>query len=1053
MNTSNKSEFPIEVNVFTSSSSKVLVLVNSLGDGAFNTAYLAHEKGSPQRQFVYKRYKSGQEEKNHEVTILSAIRSHDMNAPVVKVFDSEVTDQNGQKGHTEELAAGKKISETIPSDIQALKLSIKFAQLLKTCAEEDIAYRDVKPFDHVFWEPDKKDGVKNMTVIDWNISRRPASLGDLYFDLVEYCRCLPEFFLGNRPLSGRRYYHPLSWNYDENVRKSITSVLWVVLSSISFNYSCPSILNGGKVLEIGRLDKETIIGAWENIIKLLNDVLSILNDPKKYSELLDGFPDELYLNLEQWLQSPDSVRVETLLDEKIYKWPGRFEFTTPPRHVLDENEPVLTYLRVAHMISGGAFRETLLFSFFLALYRTGVYSDVSARQYYENILEGLVDARPPSQIYNNETKIYFEKLAEIAKIQVTQDDSELQKMAGQIWGDLERGFKAWTICDAIEKAGNLRDKQKLLEELDHQHPLYAKFKADLKREEEQRDQLRELGKSIEDGNFENAKRLVKKIYGDDEKSKNSFDLKIDFCKRLYSLRGKKVGELSVDEVEVLVKDAPRSSLPDTYQSQLNDLREKLPELKKLQSWQKDLQGAGDANKFEQLYHMTAGNFDDQVAKPLWVEAFRNYVHKRIEYVKKIQVSQSVEDWFVFEKLVSEFEQLYTLCSDVGATELLKNISTTRNYIDSVVTNLEPMKEHAVNSFIESNQQELNDADNQPDKLKDIVDKLNDPVNERLLKQDWLAAQREKVRVLWNAAKFLQNIRENENAEWKINEVIDKLQNYPEGGTLLDELSTHQANSSFRQQILGSIERTNNKQVEGFDSIKQEVEKINTEMPNALLGWFKWDERYKQLSEKIELIEKKSRRTGGWTIAFGIINFLLLLGILFFSIVNLKTSSTQNEPSAPTANVSRPTANVSSSEVTQPPTLAPTVTSVPPSPTQQVNALLLPNAIFYADDKVTELWVISSGQTVAVEILTVEDGFSYVQMKAVIGLDLIDQNTMKIKHTSVKIRTFEDVKDPIQIGTPKSIFSVEMIADRPPNLGEIYQPVILKGWVNNEFLNK
>lgn len=1053
MNTSNKSEFPIEVNVFTSSSSKVLVLVNSLGDGAFNTAYLAHEKGSPQRQFVYKRYKSGQEEKNHEVTILSAIRSHDMNAPVVKVFDSEVTDQNGQKGHTEELAAGKKISETIPSDIQALKLSIKFAQLLKTCAEEDIAYRDVKPFDHVFWEPDKKDGVKNMTVIDWNISRRPASLGDLYFDLVEYCRCLPEFFLGSRPLSGRRYYHPLSWNHDEKVRNTISPVLWLVLSNISFNFACPSILNGDKVLEIGRLDKETILGAWENMIKLLSDALSILNDPTNHSKLMDGFPDDLRSPLGQWIKSPDSLHVNTLLDEKIYKWYGRFDFTTPPRRVLDESEPVLMRLRAAHMVSGGTFRETLLFSFYLALYRTGVYSDASARQYYENILEGLVDDRPPSQLYNNETEIYFDKLADIAQSQITQGDPELQKMAGQIWGDLGREFKAWTICDAIEAADALKSKQKLLEDLDHQHPRYTEFKISLKREEDQQDQLRELGKSIEEGNFENAKRLVKKIYSDDDKSKNNYDLKIDFCKRLYSLRGKNAGDLSVDEIEDLIKDAPRSNLPDIYKAQLNGLREKLPELKKLQSWQKDLQEAEDTNKFEQLYHTLAKDFDEQIAKPLWVEAFGKHVHKRVEYVEQFQVVQSVDDLFVFEKLASEFERLQKICSDAGVADLLETISTTQNYIDSVVSKLEPKKAQAIDSFITSYGQKLNDAGNHPDKLKDVANMLNDSAIERLVEQDWLSDQKVKVRLLWGAAKYLQNIRENENAEWNINEVIDKLQNYPEGRSILVELSTYKANSNFRQQILGSIEQTKNKQVEGFDSIKQEVEKINHELPNALLDWFKWDERYKQLSEKIELIEKKSRRTGGWTAAFGIINFLLLLGILFFSIVNLTSNSTESEPKVPTTDVLI--------EETQTPTLLPTATLPSETPAPQITkAFLEQGAIIYADeDLANAMWEFSnpfgaaSLPIVDVEILDAIENYSKVKVKIVVRKNFIDFDRMLVSNNGISIFAYENIDSPTVIGVQKGEFPIEIINDLENINKEQFQPILVQGWVSNEFLTK
>lgn len=1035
------SKYPTELSVTTPSGSKTYVLEGLLGEGAYNTAYLAYEKRSPQKKFVYKRYKVGQEKNNHEVTILSTINSRDITAPTVKIIDRDVVDSDGKRGHTEGLAQGQKISQQKPSSSQALILAIHFARLLKTCAEADISYRDVKPFDHVFWEMDESDGVKSITVIDWNIARLPASIGDIYFDFVKFCQCLPEFFMGKRP-SKREHYHPLSWRYDEEVQKTVSPVLWLMLSSISLNFSCPSIPDGEKLLEIGNLNKETIVRAWDRIIYVLSSTLKMFENKEISSLHVEDFPEEFRLILIQWLHEPTSAQLQGWLNEHLYNWLGKFDIESPTRLLIDEKDRVLGRLRVAHIVSGGSFRETILFSLFLAIYRTGLFKDGSAPKLYEKIIKDLLNGQPASSIYNEKS---FDTLASLARQQASSDDHDLRTLSGQIWEDIGKEFKAWIICDAYDSAKTLEEKEQLLGDLDTQHPRYEKYKKNLKLQLGQKYQLSDLYQNIEKGNFTYAEELSGSFFDSAEVKKIDIEELISFCKHLNAIIGKDGVEINISEAEGLVRKMPVLELPASYQTQLENLKGKLPELRKIDSLHGELEGVSEVIEFERLYGMIESQFSGQTAadaKTMWNENFEKYAREKIEYFKVVQAANRVEDLSKLEFIKPELEQLLRLSRESGLQALENILSTSLNDVQATIVELEEKKRELASSFAENYKLLLLDAGNRPGKFQEIIEMLSAPENISSLDKDWLNAEKEKVAVLYTAAEILRDVRGIEKKEWQIADTVSKLpgvlsrlSDYSEGKSLSEQLSAFQGEFDVRQKTLNMIEQVRQLQDSSFSEIKNEI-----------------SERDKNIEEKYLRLEKKMNVFGRLTSFFLVV--LLVVSVLNFFRAGQLGGFSMALGETPTAIDSE---NLFDSTQTSMPTVVPTFTFTPeptPEPTSEpliVKAVLATGATFYGDDQKTTLWVFSNPSSlsdISVDIVEQGEIYSLVRLQAVVGTQFVDPDTLSIKQSSVNIRVIKEGIEPPVIGYNLSVFTVEKNGEL---IDGLYQPVIIQGWVENKFL--
>ena len=593
------SGFPCEIAITTSSGKKITIEVLSpLGGGGYNNAYRVRQKDKSTEEFVLKTYISDNKSQNREAQILSTLRGQGSKLPVVRIIDPAIS-IGDQQGHLESLAPGKKLQEQLPSSRQALLLALGLAKLLKVCAEAEIAYRDIKPGDHIFWEPGNDNTVTNMTVIDWNISQYPATIDALYFDLVKFCNSLPEFFVG-KPPQGAEYYHPLAWQYDANLQKCFPPRLRIVLANLCLNFIVPIIPNGEHLLDVTHLSLENILQAWDKVIETLSEAIGVL-DGNEYPDL--GFKDmpEYQEYLQKFLDALDEKEIEKWTSDLVYNWVNKNLIREPDKRIRPRDTEDMARLRLARLFNPGSFREAILLSLFVALYRTGLQNDASSRPICLKLLQGLLEQKAPDLFY---LKGEFQTLVVCAREKADQIGVDAAKINASIWERLSTEFEIWIAYEKLRSASNEEQRTSILQGLDGTwgfHPAIAVYASRAGRTQGFTDKKKEIEAKLSQFNFEAARMLIGMLRDINADAAAEYAVLIGICERIQN--GDFDSQNNPDLLNQLLQavENSRLPLPSAYDLQYQALRERLPVLNRIRELQADINGADDLQQLQGFY--------------------------------------------------------------------------------------------------------------------------------------------------------------------------------------------------------------------------------------------------------------------------------------------------------------------------------------------------------------------------------------------------------------------------------------------------------------------
>ena len=132
-------------------------------------------------------------------------------------------------------APGTHAERELPESItDRLTILLSLAKLLRACAKNKIAYVDIKPLEHLFWE--KHTGQIRITLIDWGIARANAEPALLADDIRKYCQAIPEIIYGKK-LADLQNKGKLTYPIQTETRKALIPLL----STYTFNSELPPL--------------------------------------------------------------------------------------------------------------------------------------------------------------------------------------------------------------------------------------------------------------------------------------------------------------------------------------------------------------------------------------------------------------------------------------------------------------------------------------------------------------------------------------------------------------------------------------------------------------------------------------------------------------------------------------------------------------------------------------------------------------------------------------------------------------------------------------------
>ena len=132
-------------------------------------------------------------------------------------------------------ALGTHAERELPESItDRLSILLNFAKLLRACAKNKIAYVDIKPLEHLFWE--KHAGQIRITLIDWGIARANADPALLADDIRKYCQSIPEIIYGKK-MADLQNKGKLTYPIQTETRKALIPLL----STYTFNSELPPL--------------------------------------------------------------------------------------------------------------------------------------------------------------------------------------------------------------------------------------------------------------------------------------------------------------------------------------------------------------------------------------------------------------------------------------------------------------------------------------------------------------------------------------------------------------------------------------------------------------------------------------------------------------------------------------------------------------------------------------------------------------------------------------------------------------------------------------------
>ena len=132
-------------------------------------------------------------------------------------------------------AIGTQAERQLPESItDRLSILLNLAKLLRACAKNKIAYVDIKPLEHLFWE--KQAGQIRITLIDWGIARANAEPALLADDIRKYCQAIPEIIFGKK-MADLQNKGKLTYPIQTETRKALIPLL----STYTFNSELPPL--------------------------------------------------------------------------------------------------------------------------------------------------------------------------------------------------------------------------------------------------------------------------------------------------------------------------------------------------------------------------------------------------------------------------------------------------------------------------------------------------------------------------------------------------------------------------------------------------------------------------------------------------------------------------------------------------------------------------------------------------------------------------------------------------------------------------------------------
>ncbi|MBR6089242.1 MAG: hypothetical protein IKP86_04855 [Anaerolineaceae bacterium] len=169
-------------------------------------------------------------------------------------------------------ASGTHSERELPESLtDRLSILLAFAKLLRTCAKNKIAYVDIKPLEHLFWE--KSAGQIRITLIDWGIARANAEPALLADDIRKFCRTIPEVIYGKK-MADLQNKGKLTYPIQNENRTALIPLL----SIFSFNSELPPLSTEFAALVIDLLTgslnelrfQNRCVTVWDSIITALD---------------------------------------------------------------------------------------------------------------------------------------------------------------------------------------------------------------------------------------------------------------------------------------------------------------------------------------------------------------------------------------------------------------------------------------------------------------------------------------------------------------------------------------------------------------------------------------------------------------------------------------------------------------------------------------------------------------------------------------------------------------------------------------------------------------
>lgn len=192
-----------------------------------------------------------------EASLVTEIRSkiQDSAKHLVKIIDSNIFSEElsriypGYKFHIESAAKGRELKAIIRDEISSgkrqltlkdrLEIASQAAEVFQIVNRAGFAYLDHKPTDHYFWDSESR----NLTIIDWNATRRNPSLSDIENDLESFFETIfpvlnPAYVKKESSEDIDYSLHPLAWSFPKGDHRhdsfALTYPVWILLQQLSF---------------------------------------------------------------------------------------------------------------------------------------------------------------------------------------------------------------------------------------------------------------------------------------------------------------------------------------------------------------------------------------------------------------------------------------------------------------------------------------------------------------------------------------------------------------------------------------------------------------------------------------------------------------------------------------------------------------------------------------------------------------------------------------------------------------------------------------------------